>query len=68
MGTRVMPQVIYRQEVDATPTDALALCSCGWRWHTSHRAAAWRAAHGHALEQHPGQDDGTSRRRAAEHR
>ena len=68
MGTRVMPQVMYRQEVDATQRSALVVCSCGARHLTTDRAAAWRWAHQHALAQHPGQDDGTSRRRAGDWR
>lgn len=59
---------MHRQSVDATRTSALALCSCGWRFMTGSRAAAWQVAHHHALVQHPGHDDGTSRRRAGDHR
>lgn len=60
--------MVHRQNVDATRSSALAVCSCGWRHMTSDRGAAWSAAHRHALAIHPGDDDGTSRRRAGEHR
>ena len=58
----------YRQRVDATRSSALAVCSCGWRHMTSDRGSAWTAAHRHALNSHPGDDDGTSRRRAGDWR
>jgi hypothetical protein len=58
----------HRQTVDATRSSALAVCTCGWRQMTSDTGIAWQIAHRHALAIHPGDDDGTSRRRAADHR
>lgn len=54
----------YRQAVDPAKRSALALCSCGWRHLTADTDRAWQLAHAHALHAHPGEDDGTSRRRA----
>lgn len=53
---------MHSQQVDATPTSALALCSCGWRHITTHRQAARRAAHAHALTMHRGDNDPSSSR------
>ena len=60
--------MVHRQTVDATKSSALVVCSCGWRHMTSDRGIAWQVAHRHALDMHRGDDDGTSRRRAGDHR
>lgn len=43
-----------RQTVEATPSSALAICSCGWRDINASKSSAWASAYAHAQRAHQG--------------
>lgn len=63
-GSGSMRTVMHRQRVDVSDCSALAICTCGWRSLASSKAHAWRIAHTHGLDQHPGESTRHGQRNA----